>query len=332
MKFDHMKRRDFITFLGCAAMAPPGAAFAQAPDLPTIGFLSSGSPRSIAALVSAFQDGLGEQGYVVGRNIAIAYRWAEGNSDQLDNLANDLVRSRVKLIAASGGLLAAKTALRATTNIPILFISGFDPVAMGLVASLNRPGGNATGVSLFSTELVSKRLELLHGLGSRIRNVAVLLNPQSITPDIEAKEAETIAKLRGYQLHLFKASTAGEIDAAFMQAAEQQVNALLVTGAPFFSSMRTHIVALAERYQMPTMYPWREYLDAGGLMYYGSPLTWAYNVVGRYAGRILKGENPRDLPVQQPNTFEFVINLKVAKALDLTIPRLLLARATQVIE
>jgi putative ABC transport system substrate-binding protein len=297
-----------------------------------IGFLSTGSSRSIATYVAAFQHGMGELGYVEGRNIAISYRWAEGNFDRLDMLANDLVRRQVKLIAASGGLVAAKAAMKATASTPILFVSGFDPIELGLVASLNRPGGNTTGASIFSTELVPKRLELLYGLGSRIQNVAVLLNPQSVTPDIEAKGAMAAAQLKGYQLRLFKASTASEIDAAFMLAAEQQVSAFLVTGSPFFSRQVAQIVALAARHAMPVLYPWREYVDAGGLMSYGSELTWGYNLIGQYAGRILKGEKPGDLPVAQPTKFELVINLKTAKALGLTIPETLLATADQVIE
>jgi putative ABC transport system substrate-binding protein len=222
--------------------------------------------------------------------------------------------------------------MKATASTPVLFVSGFDPIELGLVASLNRPGGNTTGASLFSTELVPKRLELLYGLGSRIQNVAVLLNPQSVTPDIEAKGAMAAAQLKGYQLRLFKASTASEIDAAFMLAAEQQVSAFLVTGSPFFSRQVAQIVALAARHAMPVLYPWREYVDAGGLMSYGSELTWGYNLIGQYAGRILKGEKPGDLPVAQPTKFELVINLKTAKALGLTIPETLLATADQVIE
>jgi putative ABC transport system substrate-binding protein len=336
VRFDQLRRRDILTLL-CPTVLGGAAAWqlgahAQASNLPTIGFLSTGSPRSIATYVAAFQHGLSELGYAEGRNVAIAYRWAEGHPDQLDMLANDLVGRRVKLIAASGGLVSAKAAKKATASIPILFVSGFDPVELGLVSSLSRPGGNATGASLFSTELIPKSLELLHGLGSRIRSVGVLLNPQSVTPDIEAKGAIAAAQLKGYQLHLFKANTASEIEAAFMQAAEQQVSAFLVTASPFFSRQRAQIVALAARHAMPVMYPWREYLDAGGLMSYGTELTWGYNLIGQYAGRILKGELPSDLPVQQPTKFELVINLKAAKALDLTIPETLLTIADRVIE
>ena len=297
-----------------------------------IGFLSTGSSSSIATYVAAFTRGMSELGYVEGRNVAIAYRWAEGKVDQLDTLANDLARRQVKLIAASGGLISAKAAMKATASIPILFVSGFDPVDLGLVTSLKRPGGNATGASLFSTELLPKRLELLYRLGPRIQNVAVLLNQQSVTPDIEAKEAVASAEVKGYQLRLLNASTPGEIEAAFVLAVEQKVSAFLITASPFFSSRSAQIVALAARHGMPVMYPWREYVDAGGLMSYGSGLIWGYDLIGRYAGRILRGELPGDLPVQQPTKFDFVINLKTAKALGLTIPETLLATADTVIE
>jgi putative ABC transport system substrate-binding protein len=215
---------------------------------------------------------------------------------------------------------------------PFLFVSGFDPVDLGLVASLNRPGGNATGVSLFSAELVPKRLELLYGLGSRIRKVGVLLNPASGTPDIEAKQALAVARLKGYQLALFEASTASGIEEAFILAAEQKISAFLVTGSPFFSRQRAQIVMLAAQHRIPVMYLWREYVDDGGLMSYGTELTWGYRLIGEYAGRILKGQRPGDLPVQQPTKFDFVINLKTAKELGLTVPRTLFAFATEIIE
>jgi putative tryptophan/tyrosine transport system substrate-binding protein len=330
MKSDRMRRRDFIALLGGAAALGPLGAHVQAPGLPMIGFLSTGS---VATYVAAFTRGMSEIGYVEGRNVAITYRWAEGKVDQLDTLANDLVRRQVKLIAASGGLISAKAAMKATASIPILFVSGFDPVDLGLVTSLKRPGGNATGASLFSTELLPKRLELLYGLGPRIQNVAVLLNQQSsVTTDIEAKEAIASAEIKGYQLRLLNASAASEIESAFVLAAEQKVSAFLITASPFFSSRSAQIVALAARHAMPVMYPWREYVDAGGLMSYGSGLIWGYNLIGQYAGRILKGELSGNLPVQQPVKFDFVINLKTAKTLGLTIPETLLATADQVIE
>jgi ABC-type uncharacterized transport system substrate-binding protein len=342
MQIDRTGRRDFLALLGSAAAAWPLRARAQAPIWPTIGFLSTGykpdMPTSgfrladdrsshavaFAAFIAAFRDGMSELGYAEGRNVSIAYRWAEGRFDRLDMLANELVRLQPKLIVASGGVVSAKAAMRATASTPILFVSGFDPVELGLVTSLNRPGGNATGASVFSTELLPKRLELLYGLGSRIQNVAVLLNPQSGSTEIEAKEAIAAAQLKGYQLRLFNASTALEIDAAFALATEQQVSALLITGSPFFSSQSRQIVELAARHAIPAMYPWREYVEVGGLMSYGAELTWGYQLVGRYAGRILKGDRPSDLPVQQPTRFKLVVNSKTAQALGLEIPSRLL--------
>ena len=332
MKSNRMRRRDFITFLGSVAALRPLGVYAQAPNLPMIGFLSTFSSRSIGTYLDAFKSGMSELGYVEGRNIGITYRYAEGKFDRLDVLANDLVRREVKLIAASGGLVSAKAAMTATASIPILFVVGFDPVELGLVTSLKRPGGNATGASVFSAELVQKQLELLYQLGPRIQDVAVLLHPQSVTPDIEANEAKAAAQIKGYRLHFFNANTAGEIDAAFISAAEQRVSAFLVTGSPFFTGQRTQIVALAARHAMPVLYPWREYIDAGGLMSYGTGLIWGYKLIGQYAGRILKGELPGDLPVQQPTKFDLVVNLKAAKALGLTIPETLLATADEVIQ
>ena len=325
-----LRRREFVTGLGGAA-AWPFAANAQGPRLPMIGFLSSGSPRALAALVAACHKGMSELGYTEGRNVFITYHWAEGHYDELDALANDLVRRQVKLIVAPGGLVSAKAAMKATTTIPILFVVGFDPVQLGLVPSLARPGGNATGASIFSTELLPKRLELLYKLGRRIQTAGFLQNPEATTADIDAKDAMAAAQRNGYQLRLFKANTEREIDAVFELAA-QQVGALLVAADPFFTTRRDQIVALAARHAMPVMYPWREYVDAGGLMSYGAELTWGYHLIGQYAGRILKGENPADLPVQQPTKFEFVINLKTAKALNLEIPPLVFAIADEVIE
>jgi putative ABC transport system substrate-binding protein len=332
MKFKRMRRRDFITLLGGVAAVRPVGVCAQEPNLPMIGFLSTFSSRSIGTYLAAFKSGMSELGYVEGSNIGITYRFAKGKFDQLDMLANDLVQRQVKLIAASGGLVSAKAAMKATTSIPIVFVAGFDPVELGLVTSLKRPGGNATGASIFSAELLPKQLELLYRLGARIQDVAVLLNPQSVTPDIETNEAIAAAQVKGYRLHFFNANTAGEIDAAFMSAAEQRMSAFLVTGSPFFTGRSTQIVALAARHAMPVVYPWREYVDVGGLMSYGTGLIWGYKLIGQYAGRILKGELPGDLPVQQPTKFDLVINLKAAKALGLTIPETLLATADEVIQ
>jgi len=326
-----IRRRDFIAFLGGAA-AWPLAARAQQPAVPIIGFLSSGSPRAFASVVAAYHQGMGELGYVEGRNVIATYVWAEGRYNDLDALANDLVRHQVNLIVASGGLVSAKAAMRATATIPVLFVSGFDPVELGLVASLNRPGGNATGASLFTTELLPKRLEMLYELGSRIQTTGVLMNPGSVTANIDVRDAMSAAQQKGYQLRIFQASTEREIDLAFTSATQQKVSALLVTADPFFTVRRDQIVALAARQAMPMMYAFRGFVEAGGLMSYGTELTWGYHLIGQYTARILKGEKPGDLPVQQPTKYGLVINLKTAKALGLTVPLNLLTRADEVIE
>jgi putative ABC transport system substrate-binding protein len=297
-----------------------------------VGFLSSGSPRGLAPLIAAYQAGMGELGYFEGRNVFATYVWAEGHYDQLDALASDLVRSGVNLIVASGGLVSAKAALKATATVPVVFLCGFDPVELGLVANLNRPGGNATGVSVFTTELLPKRLEMLYELGSRIQTTGVLMNPGSVTADIDVRDVTNAARQKGYQLRIYRAGTERDIDSAFMLAAEQNISALLVTADPYFTSRRDQIIALAARRAMPVMYPWREYVVAGGLMSYGAELSWGYHLVGQYAARILKGEKPGDLPVQQPTRFNLVINLKTAKSLGLNVPDTLLALADEVIE
>jgi putative tryptophan/tyrosine transport system substrate-binding protein len=345
MSFQQMNRRDLFALLGATA-AWPLRAEAQTSNLPTIGFLSTGRPPGLTgsafrladtsndcdasqatlfeAYIDAFKDGLRAQGYVDGRSAAIAYRWAEGRADQLDVGASDLARLQVKLIVASGGLVSARAAMKAAPQTPILFVSGFDPVKLGLAASFNRPGGNATGASVISTELVPKRLELLHMLGPQVQNAAVLLSPQSVTPDIEAKEAMAAAEVKGYRLRFLSATTAGEIEAAVASAVEQQVNALLVTASPFFSAQSCLIVQLAARHSLPVMYPWREYVALGGLVSYGPDLRWGYRLVGEYAGRILRGEKAGDLPIQQPTKFNLVFNPKTARALGLEVsPRLL---------
>jgi putative ABC transport system substrate-binding protein len=330
MGLDQMKRRDFIILLGAGTAAWSFGALAQPSNFPAIGILGTGSPGA-APYLAAFQSGMRELGYVEGSNVTVI----DLRIGELDVRANDLVRRQVKLIVASGGLVSAKAAMKATTTIPILFVSGFDPVELGLVKSLNKPGGNATGASVFSTELLQKQLELLYRLGPRIRTVGILLNPQSVTPDIEAKQAMAAAELKSFKVRLFNASTASEIDSVFEAAAAEQVSAFLVTGSPFFSGRRDQIVALAVRYAIPIIYPWREYVDAGGLMSYGTQLTWAYNVIGQYAGRILKGEKPGDLPVQQPTKFNLIINLKAAKVLGLDLAKAapqLMALADEVIE
>jgi putative tryptophan/tyrosine transport system substrate-binding protein len=318
-----MRRREFISGLG-ASLAAPRAARAQQPPVPVIGFLSSGSPGPFAQMLAAFHQGLRDGGYVEGQNVAIEYRWAEGHYDRLSTLAADLVRRRVAVIAATGGTPSARAAKAATTTIPILFVAA-DPVHDGLVASLNRPGGNATGVSVFSAELAPKRLQLLRELVPKAGKIVVLTNPASMD------DAEAI-KHAGLPLLTITVEAESDFEPAFVQAAQQGVEALLVTADPFFNSRRARIVALAARHSLPAAYPWREYVEAGGLMSYGTSLTGTYRQVGQYASRVLKGDKPAELPVMQPIKFELVINLITAKALGLTVPETLLATADEVIQ
>jgi putative ABC transport system substrate-binding protein len=327
-----IRRREFIAALGNAAAWPLSAHAQQSGKPAIIGFLSSGSPRAFAPLVAAFQQGMRELNYVEGRDVSVTYMWAEGHYNELDALANDLVRRQVKLIVATGGVVTARAAMKATATIPILFVIGFDPVALGFMSSLNHPGGNATGATLFTTELLPKRLEILYELASRTQTAGVLANPNAATMDVDAKMIMEFAKQKSYSVRLFEASTEREIEAAFVSAIQQKVSALLIAADPFFTTRRGQIVALAARQAIPVVYPWREYVEAGGLMSYGAELTWGYKVIGQYAARILKGEKPGDLPVQQPTKFNLVINLRTAKSLGIAVPRILLAFADEVIE
>jgi putative tryptophan/tyrosine transport system substrate-binding protein len=326
-----MRRREFITLAGAAALLPLGAR-AQQPAIPVIGFLHPTGPDANADRLRAFRQGLAETGYVEGTNVAIEYRWAEGQFDRLPTLAAELVRRQVAVIVASAGSapLAAKGA---TTVIPIVFAVADDPVASGLVASLARPGGNLTGINFFNYELVAKRMEMLRELVPGAGTVAVLVNQANAgNTAITVKGVDAAARAIGVQIRVFYASTGQEIDAAFATFARERPDALFVGGDTVFASRRVQLTHLATRHAIPAIYAQREYPEAGGLMSYGANVGEAYRQVGVYTGRILKGAKPSDLPVAQPTKFELVINAQTARTLGLTVPPSLLARADEVIE
>jgi putative ABC transport system substrate-binding protein len=298
-----LQRREFITLLGGAAAASPLAGRAQQPAMPVIGWLSSGTPRSFAKFLKAFQQGLREQGFVEARNLIIKYQWAEGHFDELDALATELVTDRVALIAATGGGRSAQAAKKATTTIPIVFVLGSDPVGLGLVKSFNIPEGNITGITIITTELATKRLKLVYDLDPEMRNVAILVNPEATAADIEIESERVAANSTGRPFILLKASTGAEIEAAFASAIVQEVRALVVSADPFFMAQRSQIVQLAADHKLSAMYAFREFVDDGGLMSYGPNLALAYRQAGIYAGRILKGARPSELPIQRPVAF-----------------------------
>jgi putative tryptophan/tyrosine transport system substrate-binding protein len=325
-----MRRREFITLLGGIVAGSPLCACVQQPATPVIGFISSNSGTEFAGLLTAFRKGLNEHGYVEGQNVAFEFRWTEGQYHRLPELAADLVRHRVAVIAATAGIPSALAAKAATETVPILFVIGADPVQAGLVNSLARPGQNATGVSVFTTGLAQKRLDLLHQIIPTATTIAQLVNPKKYGPGGDQMEAA--ARDRGLRLLVLEASVENDFEAAFAIAAQQRAEALWVTADPFFTTQHAKIVALAARHGLPAAYPWRQYAEAGGLLSYGPELTWAYHQIGLYAGRILKGAKPGDLPVQLPTKFQLVINHSTAKELGLELPRMLLAQADELIE
>jgi putative tryptophan/tyrosine transport system substrate-binding protein len=327
-----MRRREFITFLGGAAVALPIAARAQQPAMPVIGLLNASSPDVFADRLRGFRQGLKDTGYVEGENVAIVYRWAEGQYDRLPALAADLVRLQVAVIAASVGADPVLAAKAATTTIPIVFVVPEDPVKAGLVASLARPGGNLTGINFLSGELSAKRLELLRELVPIAARVAVLINPSNPTAKSTSKDVEEAARSLGLQIQVLNAGTSREIDAVFAPFARERPDALFVGGDPFYLARRVQLANLAVRYAMPATFVNRDFAEAGGLMSYGANVTDAFRQLGVYTGRILKGAKPTDLPVAQATKFEFVINAQTARILGLAVPPSLLARADEVIE
>jgi putative tryptophan/tyrosine transport system substrate-binding protein len=327
-----VKRRDCITLLGIAAIERPIAALSQAAAIPVIGFLCSASSTAWAPYLAGFRKGLNEAGYVEGANVAIEYRWAEGHFDRLPELAKDLVRRGVAVLVATGGEPSAFAAKSATATVPIVFSVGGDPVVTGLVGSLSRPGGNLTGVSLFTQLLEAKRIELLHEAIPSATTIAILINSTSRYAVALLKDAEEGARRLGVRLVPLWAGTENDFEPAFAKLIQERAAALVVGNSPFFNNHRDRLVALSARFRVPTIYEFREFAAAGGLMSYGTNLADAYRQIGVYTGRVLKGAKPGELPVLQPTLFELVLNLKTAKAMGISIPQSLRQRVDDVIE
>ena len=327
-----MRRREFIGLLGGAAVTWPRALRGQQLAMPVVGFLSSGASGKNAHMVNAFKQGLNETGYVDGQNVSIEYRWAEGHYDQLPAMASELAARRVAAIVAVGGTVVALAAKAATSTIPVVFLIGDDPAKAGLVASFNHPAGNITGLSQLAAALGAKRVELLHELKPEAATLGVLINPSNPNAESDTKEAQAAAHVVGKKIVVVHAASEHEFESVFAQLVRSGVGALMVSNDAFFTNQREQLVALAARNVMPAIYAFREYTVAGGLISYGPSFLDMYRQVGIYAGRVLKGEQPRDLPVMQPTRFELVINLKTARALGLDAPAKVLALADEVIE
>jgi len=327
-----MRRREFISLLGGVAVAWPVAARAQQPVLPVIGFLSSTSSKGYTPYLAAFREGLREGGFVEGQNVTIEYRWADDHYERLPELAADLVTRRVALIAAAGGSPAALAAKSATTTIPIVFQIGVDPVKAGLVSSLNQPGGNITGFANLALEVGPKRLELLHRLVPNATNIAVLVNPARSNVEAETRDMQSAANKLGLQLNVLYASTERDFDKVFATSVQLRAGGVVISGDPFFNTRSEELAAMAIHYMVPAIYQFHEFAAAGGLVSYGSSIKNTHREAGIYTARILKGEKPADLPVQEPSKVELIINLKTAKTLGLEIPPSILTSADEVIE
>ncbi|MGC1846527.1 MAG: ABC transporter substrate-binding protein [Pseudolabrys sp.] len=328
-----MRRREFIKVIAGSAAAWPLAARAQQPLMPVVGFLNAASAEGYTRQLTAFLKGLGEAGYVDGRNVTIEYRWADGRSDRLQAMVADLVQRQVAVIAATS-TPAALAAKASTTTVPIVFETGADPVRLGLVANLNRPGGNITGVTQLSQEVAPKRLQMLHELLPMATSIALLINPSEPTAaETQSRDVLSAARNLGLELHVLNASSESDLDGVFAEVTKMRVGGLVIGGSPFFTSRTKQLGALALRHAVPTVYSYREFAMAGGLLSYGADIADAYHLVGNYTGRILKGDKPGDLPIQQATTkVEMYINLKTAKALGVSIPNTLIGRADEVIE
>jgi putative tryptophan/tyrosine transport system substrate-binding protein len=332
MQFGQLKRREFITLLGGAAAAWPVTTRAQQPAVPVVGFMHILSPENVPHFVPAFRQGLKEQGFVESQNLVVEYRWARGQYDRLPELAADLVHRQVAVIAAMGGQPSPQVAKAATQTIPIVFATNGDPISEGLAASLNRPGGNATGVTIFGPAAVAKRLQLLHDLVPRAVTIAYLMNPNNPNADFEMSVAQETTRSLGMDMHVFRASNESELETAFATMSQQQVGALVGASDTFLFGKRDQIVSLAAHHRIPAIYYLREFAQAGGLMAYGNSIPDSYRVAGVYVGRILKGEKPGDLPVVQSTKFEFIINLQTAKVLGIEVPNSMQLLADEVIE
>jgi putative ABC transport system substrate-binding protein len=325
-----MRRREFL--IGGAVAAWPVVAQAQQAAMPVVGFLNTASPEPFAEYVRAFQGGLGSAGYVEGRNVVIEYRWAQGSSTRLKEMAADLVRRRVDVIAATGGSPAAIEAKAATNTIPIVFQVGIDPISLGLVASLNRPGGNVTGATMMAFDLGPKRLELLHELAPKATSFVALVDPSTSRIESQIYDLKSAAEKLGLRVHVVNASAESELESAFKDIRDFGGEALFIVSGPLFNGLSEQLAALTLRYRIPAIYQFRAFAAAGGLLSYGGSITDAYYQAGIYTGRVLKGDNPADLPVQQSTKVELIVNLKTAKALGVTVPLTLLGRADEVIE